>query len=51
MKRNPHKTYCNYEITKANTPIRTVKVNVTRPGIRTSNLSKAMLAQQLAQLF
>lgn len=52
-KRNPHKTYCNYEISKASKPqpiycVSAPKVNV---GIRKANVSKAMLARQLAELF
>lgn len=52
-KRNPHKTYCNYEISKANKPrpIYSVSAPTITVGIRTANVSKAMLARQLAGLF
>ena len=50
-----HSAFCNYEITKANKPLRiyTVREPAQRKplGIRTSNLSRAMLARQLASLF
>ena len=49
-----HNTFCNYEIAKANKPSRiyTVRQQERKPlGIRTSNLSRAMLARQLASLF
>ena len=49
-----HNAFCNYEIEKANKPSRiyTVREQQRKPlGIRTSNLSKAMLARQLASLF
>ena len=50
-----HKAFCNYEIVKANKPLRiyTVREPAQRKplGIRTSNLSRAMLARQLASLF
>lgn len=54
-KRNPHKTYCNYEISKATKPqpiycVSAPKAKVT-VGIRKANVSKAMLARQLAELF
>ena len=49
-----HATYCDYEITKANKPTRiySVRAEVKRNhGIKTHNMSKAMLAQMLASLF
>lgn len=49
-----HNTFCNYEIAKANKPSRiyTVRQQERKPlGIRTSNLSRAMLTRQLASLF
>ena len=49
-----HDAFCNYEIAKANQPrIRTYSgVKQRKPnGVRTSGLSKAMLAMQLASLF
>lgn len=50
-----HNTYCNYEIAKAKQPSRiySVKAEVKRKsqGIKTNNMSKAMLAQTLASLF
>lgn len=50
---NPHKTYCNYEVAKANKPkqIRAVRVPTQPKGFKTSNMSKAMLARQIATLF
>ena len=51
---NAHNVFCNYEIAKANKPLRiyTVREQKRKPlGIRTSNLSRAMLARQLASLF
>lgn len=52
-KRNPHKTYCNYEISKASKPhpIYSVSTPTVTVGIRKANVSKAMLARQLAELF
>ena len=52
-KRNPHKTYCNYEINKANKQqhIYSASIPKVNVGIRTANVSKAMLARQLAELF
>ncbi len=53
--RTIHNTYCNYEIAKAKQPSRiySVKAEVKRKsqGIKTHNMSKAMLAQTLASLF
>lgn len=49
-----HATYCDYEITKANKPTRiySVRTEVKRNhGIKTHNMSKAMLTQTLASLF
>ena len=49
-----HKAFCDYEITIAKQPrIRTYSTYKQRKpsGIRTSGLSKAMLAMQLASLF
>ena len=49
-----HNTYCDYEIAKANKPTRiySVKAEVKRNhGIKTHNMSRAMLAQTLASLF
>ena len=52
--KSTHNTFCNYEIAKANKPSRiyTVRQQERKPlGIRTSNLSRAMLTRQLASLF
>ena len=50
-----HNVFCNYEIAKANKPLRiyTVREPAQRKplGIRTSGLSKVMLTRQLASLF
>ena len=50
-----HNAYCDYEIAKAKQPSRiySVRSEVKRKsqGIKTYNMSKAMLAQQLASLF
>lgn len=49
-----HTAYCNYEITKAKQQPRIYSVRAeTRKsyGIKTHNMSKAMLAQTLASLF
>ena len=49
-----HKAFCDYEVEKANKPSRiyTVREQERKPlGIRTNNLSRAMLARQLASLF
>ena len=49
-----HNAFCDYEIDKAKSlRIRTVRKPTERKlnGIRTSGLSKAMLARQLASLF
>ena len=49
-----HNAFCDYEIDKAKSlRIRTVRKPLQQKpsGIRTSGLSKAMLARQLASLF
>nr|DAV11538.1 MAG TPA: hypothetical protein [Caudoviricetes sp.] len=49
-----HTAYCNYEITKAKQQPRiySVREETRKPqGIKTHNMSKAMLAQTLASLF
>lgn len=50
-----HNAYCDYEIAKAKQPSRiySIRSEVTRKqkGIKTHNISKAMLARQLASLF
>lgn len=49
-----HNAYCNYEVSKATQPLRiySIRESQRKPsGIRTSGLSKAMLARQLASLF
>ena len=47
-----HNAYCDYEIAKASRPPRIYSVKPKRKsGIKTHNMSKAMLAQQLASLF
>lgn len=50
-----HNAYCDYEIAKAKHPSRiySVRSEVKRKpqGIKTHNMSKAMLAQTLASLF
>ena len=49
-----HNAFCNYQIAKANKPSRiyTVREQEQKPnGIRTSGLSRAMLAMDLASLF
>ena len=50
-----HNAYCDYEIAKANQPTRVRTYSAYKQqktlGIRTSGLSKAMLAMQLASLF
>ena len=47
-----HNAYCNYEVAKASRPplIYSVKPK-HKNGIKTQNMSKAMLAQTLASLF
>ena len=49
-----HNAYCDYEVAKANKPSRiySVRTETRKPhGIKTHNMSKAMLAQTLASLF
>ena len=49
-----HNAFCNYEVEKAKSSrIRTVRKTTERKsnGIRTSELSRAMLAMELASLF
>ena len=49
-----HKAFCDYEVSKAMQPLRiyTVRKQERKPlGIRTSNLSRAILTRQLASLF
>ena len=47
-----HNAYCNYEIAKASRPPRIYSVKPKhKSGIKTHNMSKAMLARQLASLF
>lgn len=47
-----HTAYCNYEVAKAKKPSRiySVKPNIKK-GIKTHNMSRAILARQLASLF
>lgn len=49
-----HNAYCNYEIAKAKSPSRiySIRSEITRKpkGIKTHNMSKAMIARQLAAL-
>lgn len=49
-----HNAYCDYEVAKAKAPSRiySVRSEVTRKpkGIKTHNMSKAMIARQLAAL-
>lgn len=50
-----HNAYCDYEVAKASKPSRiySVRSEVKRKpqGIKTYNMSKMMLARQLASLF
>ena len=49
-----HNAYCNYEVAKAKSQSRiySVRTEVKRNhGIKTHNMSKAMLALELASLF
>ena len=49
-----HNTFCNYEVEKAKSlRIKTVRKSTEQKpnGIRTSGLSRAMLAMDLASLF
>ena len=52
-KQRIHITYCDYQIAKANKPVRIYSVknkNNSTKGVKTSGLSKAMLAKQLSML-
>ena len=49
-----HNAYCDYEVEKASRPSRiySVRTETRKPhGIKTDNMSKAMLARKLASLF
>ena len=47
-----HNAYCDYEVAKASRPQRIYSVRPKhKSGIKTHNMSKAMLARQLASLF
>lgn len=49
-----HKAFCDYEVSKAMQPLRIYSIREPQrkpSGIRTSGLSRAMLARQLASLF
>lgn len=49
-----HNAYCNYEVAKAKQSSRIYSVLVeikTKSGVKTHNMSKAMLARQLALLY
>lgn len=47
-----HNAYCDYEVAKARKPSRICSVKQKRKsGIKTHNMSKAMLAQTLASFF
>ena len=51
-----HNAYCDYQITNKKIPLSLRKNQVTQKphgthGIKTHNMSKAMLARQLASLF
>ena len=47
-----HNAYCDYEVAKASKPSRIYSVIPQKTkGIKTHNMSKAMLAQTLASLF
>ena len=48
-----HKVFCDYEIDKAKSlRIYSVRAETRKPhGIKTHNMSKAMLARQLASLY
>lgn len=48
-----HNAYCNYQVEKASKPSRiySVKAEIkSKKGIKTTGLSKAMLAKQLSML-
>ena len=50
-----HNAYCNYEVAKAKSPSRiySIRSEIKRKphGIKTHNMSKAMLARQLSSLY
>ena len=49
-----HTAYCDYEVSKAKAQSRIYSVQAgvkKKKGIRTYNMSKAMLARELASLF
>ena len=47
-----HNAYCDYEVAKASRPSRIYSVKPKRKsGIKTHNMSRAMLALELASLF
>ena len=47
-----HNAYCDYEVAKAKQPPRIYSIKPKhKSGIKTHNMSKAMLARQLASLF
>ena len=49
-----HKAFCDYEVSKAMQPLRIYSIRELQrkpSGIRTSGLSRAILARQLASLF
>ena len=49
-----HTSYCDYEVAKAKSSSRIYSVRAeikTENGIKTHNMSKAMLARQLALLY
>lgn len=49
-----HNAYCDYEVAKAKQPSRIYSVRSEvrkQKGIKTHNMSRAMLARQLASLF
>ena len=47
-----HNAYCDYEVAKAKQPSRICSVKPKhKSGIKTHNMSKAMLALKLASLF
>lgn len=49
-----HNAYCDYEVAKAKSPSRiySIRTETRKPhGIKTHNMSRAMLALELASLF
>ncbi len=49
-----HNAYCDYEVAKAKSPSRiySIRTESRKPhGIKTHNMSRAMLARELALLF